>query len=489
MSLKANAAAGIRWTSLSSVVATGSEMLRTVILARFLSPADFGLMAMVTLVIGFAQMYTDLGISAAIIHRQHTTREALSSLYWLNLFAGLGVCVVVLLCSPLISIFFSELRLVPLLKVVALVFVVASLGSQFEILLQKELAFGVLARTDILASVGNTVVAVVGAVYGFGVWALVWGFVTNIILRTFLLVRAGWTRFHPLWHFDRSDVKGYINFGLFQIGERTLNYSGQRLDQILVGSVLGTQALGFYSFAINLTSQPMYRINPIVNRVAFPLFSKFQDDRERLKNGYTKLLSFLATVNAPLLIGLAVVAPLAIPLIFGAKWSKSVILLQILCFVTLFRTTGNPVGNLLLAKGRADLGFKWTSFFIVLSVPAVYSGGRIGGSTGIATALLILQAILLFPGYFYLVRPLVGKCGREYSSAILKPITLAAGMGLVVGFLPLLLKGFPGLFVLASQLTVGSSLYLVLLWFFYREFLLEFRDLFFARAKGLDVAT
>ena len=483
MSLRANAVAGIRWTSLSSVVSTGSEMLRTIVVARFLSPADFGLMAMATLVIGAAQTYTDLGLTAAIIHRQHTTKEELSTLYWLNLFSGLVVFALVWFSSPLISLFFREPKLLSLLKVVALVFIIAPIGSQFDILLQRDLAFGVLASRDILASVGNTAVAIAGAVCGFGVWALVCGFITNTALRTLLLVRVGWSRFRPLLHFHRSELKGYITFGLFQMGERSINYLGQRLDQILIGSVLGARALGYYSFAFNLTTQPIYRVSPILNKVAFPLFSRVQYDREKLRKGYTKLLSFLTTINAPLLIGLAVVAPLAVPLIFGTKWSKSITLLQILCLVTLSRTVGNPVGNLLLAKGRADLGFKWTMFSIVVSAPTIYGGGRVGGATGVAVALLVLQGVLVVPAYRYLVRPLVGECGREYSGALLKPIVLAIAMGLVVSCVPLLLGGFSGMLVLTLQLAVGSTVYLVLLRLFHSEFLLEVRDLFFQRAK------
>ena len=489
MNLRSSAASGIRWTTLSSIVSTGSEMLRTIVVARFLSPADFGLMAMVVLVVGFAQMYTDLGIGAAIIHRQDSTRQQLSTLYWLNLLTGVFVFVLVWSCVPLIAGFFGEPKLVPLLRVVSLVFLVAPIGSQFDFLLQKDLAFGVLASRDILASIGNTIVAILGCIYGLGVWSLVWGFVANVALRTLLLTKVGMTRFRPLLHFNHHDLKGYLNFGLFQIGERTTNYAGQRLDQLLIGTVLGVQALGFYSFAFNLTAQPMYRINPILNKVAFPLFSKVQNDRERLKKGYLKLLNFLTTVNAPLLIGLAVIAPVAVPVIFGAKWSKAIVLLQLLSLVTLFRTVGNPVGNLLLAKGRADLGFKWTFAFIVLSVPAIYGGGKIGGAIGVAVSLLIIQVLLQIPAYFYLIRPVAGECGREYTIAIVKPVGLAIAMALAIALFPRIFSGFPQVLVLALQVIVGAAIYLLLLWQFHGRFLTESRDLIFARSKAAELAS
>lgn len=477
MGLKSHAAVGVRWTTLSSVFTTASEVLRTIVLARFLSPVDFGLMAMVTVVTGFAQMYTDLGISAAIIHRQDATKDHLSSLYWLNIFTGLAVFGVVWVCAPCIPLFFREPRLLPLLKVVAIVFLITPLGSQFELLLQKELSFRVLAKQEIVASLGSTILACVCAVAGLGVWALVYSFLGGIILKTALLVRIGFARFQPSLHFRRSDLKGYIGFGLYQIGERSINYLSQRLDQIVIGPLLGAQALGFYSFAFNLSCKPIWRINPILTRVAFPLFSKVQDDRERLRRGYVKLLSFLSIVNAPLLIGLAAVAPWAVPTIFGAKWAKSIVLIQILSLVSLLRSLGNPIGSLQLAKGRADLGFKWTLFCLVVSVPAIFGGGHLGGATGIAVALLLLQIFLQVPAYLYLVRSLIGECAREYSSAILKPFVTASAMALTVIFVPPLLSGLSGILVLTVQLAIGGSAYLLLLRLFHTEVFLEFRNL------------
>src|SRR5262249_36314737 len=154
--------------------------------------------------------------------------------------------------------------------------------------------------------------------------------------------------------------------------ERSINYLSERLDQLLIGTLLGARSLGFYNFAFNLTGRPIWRINPILTRVAFPIFSAVQHDREKLRRGYLRLLSLLTTINAPLLIGLATLAPVAVPLVFGRKWTDSIILIQILSLVTLSRSVGNPIGSLQLAKGRADLGFKWNAFFLLVSVPAIY---------------------------------------------------------------------------------------------------------------------
>jgi lipopolysaccharide exporter len=475
MTLKSQAATAFRWASVSSVCVTVAEVARTVVLARYLSPVDFGLMGMVLVVIGLAQTYADLGISAALIHRQDTTPKQLSSLYWLNVFGGLIMFAATWLCIPLIAVFFKEPRLLPLLKTVSGIFIIMAIGQQFEVLLQRELSFKILAKVEVISAVGSLVVGVVLAVTGAGVWTLIYSFLAGAVLKTILLIRYGVVHHMPSLHFKRADLDGFISFGLYQMGERTLNYLGQRFDQILIGALLGAEALGFYNFAFNLTARPVSRINPIVTRVAFPVFSRVQHDLQKLRKGYMKVISSLAAINAPLLIGLAAVAPIAVPYIFGAKWAPSIVLIQILCFVALSRSLGNPIGSLQLAKGRADLGFWWNLAVLVLSVPTIYMGGKLAGATGIGLALLFLQIVLSFASYTYLIRPLIGHCAREYANAALKPLSMACAMGLIVLCFPVLYKGLPIIAQVIAQVLLGALVYITLMQVFQKNTLTEFR--------------
>lgn len=481
MSLMARATAGVRWTVIASGITVISELLRNVVLARFLSPVDFGLMAMVLVVIGLAQMYTDIGISAAIIHRQDATPEQLSSLYWLNIFSGWAVFALVWLGTPLVTGFYNEPRLTPLLRVVALAFIITPICSQFEILLQKELLFSWLAKRDVAASVGQTFVAISCAVVGFGVWSLVYGFLAAAILRTLFLLPIGLTRYRPTLRFRRTDLKGYLGFGLFQIGERTAYYLSQRADQLLIGSLLGAQALGYYSFAFNLAAQPLWRINPILTKVAFPVFSKVQGDVAKLKRGYMRLVSMLTAFNAPLLIGLAALAPWAVPTIFGAKWTPSIILVQLLSFVTLLRSINNPIGSLQYAKGRADLGFWWHILALATMLPTVWLACKSGSVTYVAFALLVLQVLLAAPLYLMMLRPLLGKCGPEYAHATLKPGAVALAMGAVVvglsGRVPILSTKYQ--FVM--QIAAGAIVYSGLLWVFSRDVFVDIKSALLGR--------
>jgi len=471
MSLKHSAASGIKWTTLSTATAAVLQIVQLTVLARLLKPADFGLMAMTMVVIGFAQAYADMGISAAVIHKQNVTRDQLSTLYWLNVGSGALVYAAVCAMTPLIVLFFHETKLYQLLPVVASSFFISSVGIQFLWLLEKELQFNTLAKQEIAATVVGTVVAITMAFLGYNVWSLVWGQIASAVVRAFCLCLVGFRRWRPHLHFRRSDLEGYVSFGLYQMGERSLNYLNSRIDQLLIGSLLGAQDLGYYNFAFNLVLQPVSRINPVLTRVAFPVLAKMQDDIPKLQKSYLKMMNVLSTVNAPVLLGMSAVAPVLVPLVFGTKWIPAIPLLQVLAFYAFIRSTGNPVGSLLLARGRADLGFRWNlaiSFFIS---PAVFIGAKVGASMGIALTLVALQVFLNAACYFYLVKPLVGRCGKEYAATVLRPLLLSCAM--YVGVWLVSLMGTVSVLWLTGEILAGAVIYLLLLWSFDRELIFE----------------
>lgn len=467
MNLKTKAIAGVRWTGLSTLSTTVGQIVQLTVIARLLTPEDFGLFTMAAIVIGFAQTYADMGISAALIHRQDNTVQQLSSLYWLNIFAGISVFLLLVGITPLISLFYHEPRLSPILRVVALTFLITMWGTQFDILLQKDLSFNLLAKVQILTIITGVGASIFCALGGLGVWSLVWGQLVSSTVRTFLLVVLGRKYYKPKWHFATVDLRGYFLFGLYQLGERSINFLAERFDQLLLGSFVGAQALGYYNMAFRLVTQPISQINPIVTRVAFPVFARVQDDLPRLQRGYSQVLQYLTTINAPILCGLASVAPKAIPLIFGEQWSKSILLLQILTVPALLRSIGNPIGSLMLAKGRADLGFQWNIFLFIVSIPAISIGAILSGATGVAVSLLLLQIILQIPGYIYVIKPLLQMDVVAYLATIGHAVGFALCMGgcvwLLGVFTPVSWK------ILCLQIGLGGICYIGCFWLFHEE--------------------
>ncbi|MEJ2499295.1 MAG: MOP flippase family protein [Sulfurovaceae bacterium] len=428
MSLKQQAIGGVKWTTVSTIVTTLLQLLQLAILARFLDPSAFGLMALVMVVIGFSQAFLDMGISNAIIHKQHITHEQLSTLYWVNIFAGFGLFLIISALAPLVSIFYGEPELTTLIIIVALTFLIQPFGQQFMVLWQKEMRFAEIARIDIVNKAVSLVVSVVLAYMGYGVYALVYGTLAGIISQTIQFMILGLKEHKPSFVFNIGEIKEFLGFGAYQMGEKTINYFNSQIDVLLVGKLLGTEALGIYSVAKQLIMRPAQIVNPIITKVTFPMMAKIQDDTEKLKNVYLKTINYLSSINFPIYVALIVFAPELVLLMFGEKWLAAVPIVQILSVYGAIRSTGNPIGSLLLAKGKANWGF-WWNFGLFFYVPiGIYISSQ-WGLIGIAWGLVVIMMSLIVPNWYFLVQKLCYANFMEYHKQILIPALIAALSG------------------------------------------------------------
>ncbi|HVX76010.1 MAG TPA: MOP flippase family protein [Bradyrhizobium sp.] len=471
--LKKAAATAVQWNTASTAIVFAVQIIQLAVLARLLLPGDFGLAATVTIILGFVQSYVDMGIGNAIIHRQDIKANELHSLYWFNVFAGALAFALLAAATPLIIKFYHEPRLGPLLICAALIPLIASWGQQFQALLQKELQFRTLALVDAASALVGFVVSMLSVAAGFGALSLVTSQLGAACCTALSLVAIGWRRRPPALHFSTSDLRGYLSFGLYQVGARTISLVTARLDQFFISIFLGPIALGYYSIGWNLTIQPLYRINAVLTRVSFPVFARIQHDTQRLKRGYMFVIWMLSTVNAPIMLGLAVVAPALVPLALGERWELAIPTIQILSIVGWLRTMGNPIGSLLLAMGRADLDFKWDFAFMLVQVPALYFSARYLPLEGVAGVVALLMAANLAAMYLLLRRWLFGPCLWEYVRNICAPFALAA---IMAGAVFAVGKSFPTHSVvnLSLQVVIGAVVYVILSFVTQR---LEWREL------------
>lgn len=485
MSLKKQAASGVKWTGTSTAVITVLRFLQLAVLTRLLSPQDFGLMAMIMVVIGFTQAFVDMGISNAVIQRQDTTREQLSSLYWLNIISGIMVFGLVVASTPLIVSFYREPRLSKLIFWVALTFVIAPVGQQFQALLQKELRFGKLAGVETASAIAGATVAIVSAVLNQGVFSLIWGQLATAAVTALYLAKLGWDSWRPSFRFKLEDIKGYISFGLYQMGERSVNYLSANMDYLMIGRFLGPEILGFYRLAYELVVVPLTRINPILTRVAFPILAKRQDDDGALREGYLQMIKFLSIVTFLLLIGLAATAPLIVPVLFGKGWGPSVTLVQILVPLGMTKVVGNPLGPVLLAKGRADIGFKW-NVFVAAANTLVFRLVVGFGVYAVAWSNVALTSMYSVFMWFILYRTI--KIGwQEYLSVLFRPVLMGILMGAVVYAGYVVLSGLiiSELLLLTGLVVSGLLVYGSLVMFFERTYFWQIWMQVFDKKKGI----
>jgi len=390
------------------------------------------------------------------------------------------VLVAVCLAAPAAAVVYHQPRLLGMLMLAAGVFALNPFGQISRALLQKHLRFDAIGRADILANLAGAVCAVALLYAGSGVYALIWSQLLATALRSASLGLSGRGLLRARFRLRLGEIRFFLHFGLFQVADRIVNYLYMRLDQFLIASLLGPQALGFYAMAWTLIVEPVYRINPIITSVAFPIFAQRQHDRRALRRGYLLVVRLLATINAPLLLGFAAIAPTAVPFILGGRWQPAVPLVEILSVVALVRTVVNPVGSLVLAVGRADLSFYASLTQFLLQVP-IYAGVLALGGLIPATLFLCVANIAAVPLFFlYLVRPTVELRFADYLAAFLPSIALAAAMALAVRLLSMA-DIASHLALLATQLLLGALLYGGLVLLFRRDDAGEFARLVLRR--------
>jgi O-antigen/teichoic acid export membrane protein len=441
---------------------------------------------MVIVIVGFGQLFADMGMSSAIIHHQEVTENELSSLYWFNIFVGCCIFLLMIVSIPLIVGFYSEPRLKDLLILAAPIFLITPFGQQYEILLQKSLHFDRLASAHIVSTICNSLATVTFALLGFRVYSLVLGQLSGSLLKVLVLMLWGLKIYRPRWHFRHHDLGKYISFGLFQLGDKTINYFGSNLDYLLIGSLLGAKALGYYTLAWNLVLRPPMIINPIINRVAFPVFSIVQQDTDRLKRGYLKTLQLLSLVNFPLLIGICACASTLVPVFFGSQWMESVVLVQVLFLVGILRSVGNPVGSLLLAKGKAALGFKWSAYLVLGQVIGLYVGSKMGGVVGIAIAYALLMSLYSVLNYGVLIKTLLGSCLSNYMSSMIPALWMSIVMGAVMLIFASLFRNIlQDGYLLVLQIIIGALTYSTLFFHSYKSLVYEMKNVAFPSRQNL----
>jgi len=469
------------------LVVTAIQIFRLLVLGRILGPDAFGLLAMMLVFTGFAGVIGKLGLSEAIIQQPDPSRIELSSLYWLSIVLGGLLYVALLLVTPLIAILYSTPELEKLLPWVALSVLISPWGAQFKALLQKQLHFKPLAIIDILTAMVGTLLAIELAWQGYGVWSLVWGQLAQSSATSLSLILLGRKRqMLPELYFSFKVVKPYLSFGLHLLGSNMLNYFNSRVDQLIVGMLLGSQALGYYSMAFNLVLQPISKINPVLTQVAFPVLARVRSDKVRLKRGYFRMLDLLTSINAPILMGIAVVAPLLIPFVLGDQWLPIVPLIQVLAFLSLIRSTGNAGGSLVLACGRADMAFYWNLMKFIFVPAAIFIGARIGALQGVTWTLLGMQILLFFAWYRFIVRRLLGDCFPRFIGSIIVPVTFAASMAVIVIAITSFFTSLPAIMQLNLQILTGVAVYFGLYLSFRNEFVKEQLQLFFKRQQRID---
>ena len=385
-----------------------------VLLARLVPPGDFGVVALAVVVVGFATMLADLGLGPAIVQRRQLTDSHLRVAFTASMLVGLGMAAALMLLSPWIGALARDHTLPAVLRVQGLLFIVTGSGTVARALLQRNLDFRRLFVIEVASYTGGyALVAVGGALAGWGVWSLVLGSLVQGLLSSVLSLLAVRPPVRPL--LSRAELRQLLGFGLGVSVNGVVSYVARSGDNFLVGQLLGVTALGLYSRAFNLMMLPLTYICSALPNVLLPAFAEIQGDRRRVGRGFLVSLQLTAMTTAPIMAGMIVSAPHMIRGLYGERWAGAVLPLQILCLVGLPRAVHSLAGPVNRACGRV-----YTELWLQIGfATAVLAGAVVGATRGITgVALLVSLAIaLMYAAMARLVLTITAVTWRAFAMA------------------------------------------------------------------------
>lgn len=352
-SLKNKTIAGIFWSSIERFSIQGIHFLVTLVLARILTPKDFGLIGMLAVFIALAQSLIDSGFSLALIRKQDRTDIDNSTVFYFNIVTSIFIYFLLYAIAPFVSVFFHEPQLTDLMRVLCLVVIINSFAVIQRVIYTSAVNFKVQAKATTFAAIISGIIGIVMAIKGFGVWALVFQQLSSAIATVLLL----WyfSKWKPKFVFSWKSFKKLYLFGLNLMVVGILETLYQNSYQIIIGRFFSAVQLGHFTQAKHIATLPSSNISGVIGRVTYPVMSEIQDDNKRLSDYYRKMARVLAFIVFPLMCGLAALSFPIVEILIGHKWQFAAVLLIPLSFSFMFYPVHAVNMNILQVKGLSNL--------------------------------------------------------------------------------------------------------------------------------------
>lgn len=452
---------GAKWSVVLAVSRQIIGLGTTAVLARYLSPTDFGLLGMVATLTVFLQVFSEMGLSWAAVQRADLTRRQVDNLFWVNaLFGGLlwSACA---LAVPLLNHFYGRRDLGPIAIAMGASFVISSLAVQPMALMKRQMSFKALSLIEIVSTLSGTATGIAMALMRYGYWALVGQAIAVQAVRLVLLF--GVTRYRPGWPKRDAGTASLLKFGGYLAAYGIVNYFARNLDNVLVGKAWGAEQLGYYTRAYFLMTLPTMLATGSMMDVMVPALSVFRDDRQRMGDAYRRAVRMIAFVAIPLSIGLAVTAPEAVRLVYGPKWLPIVPMLMWLSLASVSQPIHNTMGWLFVTSGHTRAMFIWGAVAAIVLAAGFWIGLPWGG-TGVACAYALVMTFVLTLPALYLAHRSAGLQLRETLMPLVPILLCGLAMGTAAwaaGYMAHA-AGLHWLLTLAAKGVVGAVVYAAL---------------------------
>ncbi len=363
------------------------------VLARLLSPEEFGLIGMITVFIALTQSLVDSGFGQALIRKKEASDSDYSTVFYFNFIAGLIFFLAFYLSAPAIAGFYELPELTDIARVLGVIILINSASTIQRTILIREVSFRPLMKVNLTAAIISGAIAIILALTGFGVWSLVWRSITGSVVQSIMLWSNG--RWKPVLTFSRDSLKSLFSFGSKLLLSGLIDTIYRNVYLLIIGKFFSAADLGYYTRADQFSRLASQNLTGTVQRVSFPVLSQVQDEDERLKSGYKRLILSTMFISFFVMLGLVAVAEPMIVTLIGEKWLPSVEYLQLISLGAMLYPLHALNLNILNVKGRSDLFLKLELLKKLLAVPVIIAGIFLG-----IRAMLIGMVILSFIAYF-----------------------------------------------------------------------------------------
>jgi O-antigen/teichoic acid export membrane protein len=440
----------------------------TLLLARLLSPADYGLMEIALMVVSFVGFLNEIGMGSAIVQKPELRADEVNGCFAIAVAASIVLFGATVLASGPIAHFFKRVELQPMISVLAVGFILGALGTVSQAFLRKEMHFKAIAGVNILSIVIQSIVSVMLALSGCGVWSLVWGSLTAAaVTSTGFFLLSPW---RPVGRYGIREAVGLAIYGMHVTTSRIFWFLYTNADKAIVGKLLGTSAVGIYGMAASLATLPSSQITSLVINVASPLFSKLQRDLPRLSAVVLKLTRAIAYLTYPALLGMIACSRELIFVVLGPKWMECLVPFAALCLMGLIKSVDPLLSQVLTSIGDVRKLAAYTAMCAAVMSLAFAAGAWLDGLRGVSIAWIVVYPVLSVKLLRDVSRVTGMPIGAYYRN-LLPPLLAAAAMCAAV----LLLRQcfyYLGMSVpVILLLEIGSGLLVYALWIVYIDHL------------------
>lgn len=447
---------GFLWSFFDLIANQGMQFIIMIILARILVPEHFGLLGMVMIFVALSQTLVDSGFSQALIRERKVSSIDYSTTFIFNMAFSIGIFVLIYIIAPFISSFYSEPRLVPILRVIGLTVFFQAISIVPRTMLTRKIDFKSLTKVSVVASMSSGVIAIIMALLGLGVWSLVFRIVILQAVQSVMLIYIN--RWKPTFQFSLVSFKTFFSFGWKLLVSSLIDTIYTNIYYVIIGKMYTKRDLGYYTNARQVRDAINKGITSSIQRVTYPVLSSLQTEEEKLKYGFKKVIRLTAYVFFPIMIGLAAISEELIVLLMGNQWKPAVLYFQLLCIGAILLPMHSINLNILKVKGRSDLFLKLEIIKKIITTIAliVTIFLNLGVASFIVTS-IITSHLALLVNTFYSGKE-IDYGTKEQITDLLPFYLLSFFMGAIVWGSGNVINGHP-VFVVILQVMIGVIIY------------------------------